>query len=133
MFSHFCKVVFVVAYVEEKKAGNLDSLVDACQVLSKKNSPYFSSAPFLGSYLNSQSVQFLLCCSIPQKDESSLPCTVLPSSLHSLFQASLIESLHPRSWQIRLYRFCHLVFIFIIFGVFTILSFITDSSLPFFR
>ena len=33
----FCKVVFVAAYTEERKARNLDSLVDACQVLTTKS------------------------------------------------------------------------------------------------
>lgn len=33
----FCKVVFVAAYVEERRVGNLDSLVDACRVLTTKS------------------------------------------------------------------------------------------------
>jgi len=33
----FCKVVFVAAYVEERRSGNLDSLVDACQVPTTKS------------------------------------------------------------------------------------------------
>lgn len=39
----FCKVVFVAAYVEEQQAGNLNSFVDACQVLTTKSIPCFSS------------------------------------------------------------------------------------------
>lgn len=44
--------MFVAAYVEEQQAGNLNSLVDACQVLTTKSVLASVLFIFLGSYLN---------------------------------------------------------------------------------